>query len=121
VDMELEQLDEARQQLEQLLQLGKRSSAAHYYLGIIYYHNGDTENALASFLAVNDGQEYPQAQEHIVRLYLDQQLYNEAISRIHHLLQNSKDSTQQERLYLLKARALEKQGKVGDAYQLLSQ
>lgn len=119
LSMEQEQFTDAEHALKQLLQLEKKNSTAHYYLGLNYFYQQQHTLALAQFASVESGHERPLAQEYIIRLYADQASYNEALTRLNQLLPQAEDS-QKERLYILKSRILEEQGQKEQAYQLLN-
>lgn len=120
LNMEQEQFTDAEQALRQMLALRNQNDTAHYYLGLVYFYQQQYTQALAQFASVEKGNERPLAQEYVIRLYAEQKLYSEALSRLNQLLPHAADS-QQERLYLLKARLLEEQGNSQQAYQLLNQ
>lgn len=118
--MEQEQFTDAEQALRQMLAQKNQNDTAHYYLGLVYFYQQQYTQALAQFASVEKGNERPLAQEYVIRLYAEQKLYSEALSRLNQLLPHAADN-QQERLYLLKARLLEEQGNSQQAYQLLNQ
>lgn len=120
VNIELKNYSEARQQLQSLANQQTGNNTVLYYLGIIDYYDGKPEQALAAFSAIKEGAEYAQSQEHIVRIHTELEQYPEALQTIDKQLEVAAPLAQRERLYLLKARVLEKQGSQNDAYRLLT-
>ena len=119
LSMEQEQFTDAERSLKHMLTLNKQNDTAHYYLGLAYFYQQQHTQALAQFSSVISGSERLLAQEYMVRLYADQALYSEAISRLNQLLAKT-ENDQQLRLYLLKARILDSQGHSDQAHQLLN-
>ena len=121
VYMQQEQYDKARPLLELLISQQKRISSANYYLGLIHQRQGDLDNAMAAFMAVSEPGQRKLAQEQIIRLYIEQSLYREAMSRINTNFNKTSDEQHRKELLILKARVHERQGDTDSAYQILTQ
>lgn len=113
------QLDKAEEMFQLLLRNRQQVSSANYYLGLVYRQKGDFENAMASFLAVNDPEQRKLAKEQLISLYIDKELYAEAATRIDKSL-DTDDRQHREALLQLKARIHEEKGEITQAYSILS-
>lgn len=61
--------------LKQMLELGKRTDEAHYYLGVIAEERGEIEQAISHFQQVGDGRHYMAANQRIGQLLADDQQF----------------------------------------------
>ncbi|NRB40150.1 MAG: tetratricopeptide repeat protein [Pseudomonadales bacterium] len=118
-------LDEGKAELaqpmfEQLLMQSEHPDLSHYYLGQIASIQGQDKSALTHFLAINDSPELARAKEQIASIYLKQQHYDEARVIIEAELKQPKNALHLERLNILKAQLLQKQGLTDKAYAHLS-
>ena len=96
--------NEAREQFEALIKLGKRSEAAHYYLGQVAELEKDQTAAIAAYRKVDRGEYYLNAQIRVAGLLGDQGKISEARRHLHGLSRTNAQSSI--RLYLAEAEML---------------
>lgn len=120
LNVEIQDFDDAERYLLTVLQLGKHTQEASYYLGRISERRGNNKEAIGWYLRVTEGEFLYEAQTRIaVQLaglgYLDKAQANLAQLR---LAVTTED--ERVRLYLLEASLLEEEGRKQEAYQLYS-
>jgi tetratricopeptide (TPR) repeat protein len=120
IALEKNQLSIAEQQFLQLQQSGKRTSAANYYLGEVYKRQGKLDEALTAFSSITSREEAMRANEQIIGIYITQNRFADADALINSSLNTTGSAQYSEQLNLLNVANLEKQGKIKEAYQLLS-
>jgi tetratricopeptide (TPR) repeat protein len=118
--MDMKQSAQAKPILQRLSAHQDYKGIAHLYLGFLYAQEQQYQSALTELLAVQPGNEYDRAQEYIIKIHIEQEWYGEALNRIEKQLKLTLDSEQTQKLYLLKSKVLDKQGRTQEAYQLLS-
>ncbi len=119
IDLELDQIDTAKQLLTKLVQAGYRLNESHYYLGYIAQTEGNNVEAIAQFLQV--GSDYPNylnAQRQGIRLLIEEGQYEEAHQWVSQLVATMPD--QELMLISVEADALMNVGRLALAETLLS-
>lgn len=92
--LELGELEAAKQSLNSLLRLQQLTDEAHYYLGRIAQQQDQWDQALTHFKTMTGGREYLAAQSAIVQTYLKNQDATAAINHIQQQRINDPDNQQ---------------------------
>jgi tetratricopeptide (TPR) repeat protein len=110
---------DAEERFKQLLQLDKRSSEAHFYLGLLAERKGELAIAESHYRQVTSGPDYLPAVKQLTRIMLAQQQSEKAIT----FLANARQENPQEasQLYLLQADLLIELEQMNRAHRLLSE
>jgi tetratricopeptide (TPR) repeat protein len=119
VCLEAEAWKEAIVYLEELVERGSHSEAAHYNLGRAYEELGDTASALIEYALVDPGNDYLPAQARQSDLLFKQQRADEASARLRQARDAQPDYAIQ--LYLIETEAWSKHQNTERAWQLIQQ
>ena len=110
---------DAEERFNQLLDMNKRSSEAHHYLGQLAERKGEIETAMHHYSAVKPGTDYLPATKQLAKLLVDQGQTEEALTLLSQAREQSPDDTV--RFYLLQADLLIQLERFDKAHQLLSE
>lgn len=116
--LELGELEAAKQTLNSLLRLQQLTDESHYYLGRIAQQQDQWDNALTHFKAMTGGREYLAAQSAIVQTYLKQQNAPAAINHIQQ--QRINDPDNQQAYFLMEVEVLNRTGQYEASLQVLN-
>ena len=119
VCLEAKAWKEAIVYLEELVERGSHSEAAHYNLARAYEELGDTASALIEYALVGPGNDYLPAQARQSELLFKAQRAEEAAERLRQARESQPDYAIQ--LYLIEAEAWSKQQDTERAWQLIQQ
>ncbi len=111
--------EQAKEHFITLLQLGKRTSSAHYYLGRLLEDEGNTEAAIEHFYQVKPSQDFLPAIARATQLRIDQDNYASAHKHLNHLRETY--PRQVDEFYLLEAKVLSRNKLFSQAYDALSE
>ncbi len=111
--------EQAKEHFLTLLQIGKRTSSAHYYLGRLLEDEGDTEGAIDHYYQVKPSQDFLPAIARATQLRIDQDEYNTAHEQLNQLREAF--PRQIEEFYLLEAKVLSRNELYAKAYDVLSE
>jgi tetratricopeptide (TPR) repeat protein len=103
----------ARAYLKQMLELGKRTDEAHYYLGIIAEERNETELAISHYQQVGDGRQYMAANQRIGELLAAAQQLERYGAWF--VAQRAAQPARAEQLYGLEADILSRSGHLQDS------
>jgi tetratricopeptide (TPR) repeat protein len=117
--LQLNDLDQARQRLQQVLRLGQRMLESSYYLGRVHEQQGDIPQALKYYFSVRHGQFYLNAQSRAANLLADQGKLDRAREHLHSL--RVANQQEQVRLYLVEGELLRKAEKYREALDFFSE
>jgi len=119
LSLQLNKLDAAKTHFKAVLALGQRMLEANFYLGRVYELQGDTEQALAHYLAVRHGEYYINANARAAGLMVDAGRLEDARKLLHSLRVNSDEDRQ--RLYLIEGELLRQAGEYQAAFDFFSE
>ncbi|WP_339526696.1 tetratricopeptide repeat protein [Pseudomonas sp. EA_35y_Pfl2_R111] len=117
VCLEAKAWKEAIVYLEELVERGSHSDAAHYNLARAYEELGDTSSALIEYALVGPGNDYLPAQARQSDLLFNEQRAEEAAERLRQARESQPDYAIQ--LYLIEAEAWSKQQDTERAWKLI--
>lgn len=119
ISKENEQLDEASAYLERLLELGKRTSESHFYLGQIAEQRQQWEIAINHYRKILPGADFLSATSRITNIYLTQGRVETAKSYLQELRQQYPEHAT--RIYLMESEILLGSGHYEQGFKLLSE
>jgi tetratricopeptide (TPR) repeat protein len=110
---------EAKANLMQMLNLGQRVDEAHYYLGRILEEEGDLENAISEYMAVQEGRDFISANGRISQILFK----SGQLDRSHAYLESlrSKYPLRKEQLYALEIELLTRDDDLDGAVNMVNQ
>ncbi|HFE32535.1 MAG TPA: tetratricopeptide repeat protein [Gammaproteobacteria bacterium] len=119
LSLQLNKLDAAKTHLQAVLALGQRMLEANFYLGRVYELEGDTDQALAHYLAVRHGEYYINANARAASLMVDAGRLEDARKLLHSLRVYSDEDRR--RLYLVEGELLRQAGEDQAAFDFFSE
>ncbi len=119
LSLQMDKLDAAKTHLKAVLALGRRMLEANFYLGRVYELQGDTEQALAHYLAVRHGEYYINANARAASLMADAGRLEDARKLLHSLRVYSDEDRR--RLYLVEGELLRQAGEYQAAFDLFTE
>jgi tetratricopeptide (TPR) repeat protein len=118
LNVEIQDFDDAERYLLTVLQMGKHTQEASYYLGRISERRGSNKEAIGWYLRVTEGEFLYEAQTRIAIQLANLGYLDKAQTNLSQLRLAVSTAEERVRLYLLEASLLEEAGRKQEAYQL---
>ncbi len=118
LNVEIQDFDDAERYLLTVLQMGKHTQEASYYLGRISERRGNSKEAIGWYLRVTEGEFLYEAQTRIAIQLANLGYLDKAQANLAQLRLAVSTAEERVRLYLLEASLLEEGGKKQEAYKL---
>lgn len=118
--IETDQLDEAAELLEHLVELDQKIDIARYYLGRIEQNREQYKSAIAHYLKVKNGSYVFEARLRIASLFARLDRVDEAIEQLEIMAEETREWSDKVRVYLAQGEIFRSQQRYQDAFDMYS-